>query len=355
MLQQKFAIPIEQSTALAATKTSPDQPNPSPRSNNNNGNRGGRGRGNNNTGRGGNQGRGNWGSQQWNYNYNRNNRGGRGSSRTRGPFRGGNSNGRGILPTPTHMGSSLGQSQPKNVEHVVNQSSGDVYLQPNITINQREVQRSTVGQPPCTPNPLSPPTPETPTRPIKNRTHHQYPIVNSNNQVRFSPGDVTESSIATPVAFPSSPPTPDVSSPASPVLSEPATPSRESPDDLNPVLKTVFIISVCNNQLLNWIESELLWTFSFIPGVASVLPPVVAKLHAIKDKYMAATPPDSSRIKAKPWDLSFASVWNSIIWLMLLNFFSTIVTSTAQSYLKKEHEKEMAILKKKLVRQHDTN
>ncbi|XP_052620591.1 uncharacterized protein LOC128126698 [Lactuca sativa] len=104
MLQQKFAIPIEQSTALAATKTSPDQPNPSPRSNNNNGNRGGRGRGNNNTGRGGNQGRGNWGSQQWNYNYNRNNRGGHGSSHTRGPFRGGNSNGRGILPTPTHMG-----------------------------------------------------------------------------------------------------------------------------------------------------------------------------------------------------------------------------------------------------------
>lgn len=112
---------------------------------------------------------------------------------------------------------------------------------------------------------------------------------------------------------------------------------------------------MCNNQLLNWIESELLWTFSFIPGVASVLPPVVAKLQAIKDKYMAATPPDSSRIKAKPWDLSFASVWNSIIWLMLLNFFSTIVTSTAQSYLKKEHEKEMTLLKKKLVRQHDTN
>ncbi|CAI9287314.1 unnamed protein product [Lactuca saligna] len=120
-------------------------------------------------------------------------------------------------------------------------------------------------------------------------------------------------------------------------------------------IQTVFIISVCNNQLLNWIESELLWTFSFIPGVASVLPPVVAKLQAVKDKYMAATPPNSSRIKAKPWNLSFASVWNSIIWLMLLNFFSTIVTSTAQSYLKKEHEKEMALLKKKLLRQHDAN
>ncbi|KAL4588340.1 hypothetical protein LXL04_001224 [Taraxacum kok-saghyz] len=119
-------------------------------------------------------------------------------------------------------------------------------------------------------------------------------------------------------------------------------------------IQTVFIISICNNQLLNWIESELIWTLSFIPGVSSVLPPLVAKLHSIKDKYMAATPPDSSKLKAKPWNLSFATVWNSIIWLMLLNFFSTIVSSTAQSYLKQEHEKEMAVMKKKLVQPHNT-
>ncbi|KAI3525705.1 hypothetical protein L1887_04716 [Cichorium endivia] len=120
-------------------------------------------------------------------------------------------------------------------------------------------------------------------------------------------------------------------------------------------IQTVFVISICNNQLLNWIETELIWTLSFVPGVASVLPRIIAKLHSLKDKYMAVTPPsESSKIKAKPWDLSFASVWNSIIWLMLLNFFSTIVTSTAQSYLKKEHEKEMAVMKKKLLQPHNT-
>nr|GEW94349.1 vacuole membrane protein KMS1-like [Tanacetum cinerariifolium] len=115
-------------------------------------------------------------------------------------------------------------------------------------------------------------------------------------------------------------------------------------------IQTVFIISVCNNQLLDWIESELIWTLSFIPGVHSVLPGIITKLHGLKNKYMASTPPDPSNIKAsqcETWDLSFASIWNSIIWLMLLNLFSTIITSTAQSYLKKEHEKEMALMKKK--------
>ncbi|GJZ21168.1 hypothetical protein Tco_0558207 [Tanacetum coccineum] len=51
--------------------------------------------------------------------------------------------------------------------------------------------------------------------------------------------------------------------------------------------------------------------------------------------------------QGETWDLSFATIWNSIIWLMLLNFFSTIITSTAQGYLKKEQEKEMELMKKK--------
>nr|XP_043629182.1 vacuole membrane protein KMS1-like [Erigeron canadensis] len=113
-------------------------------------------------------------------------------------------------------------------------------------------------------------------------------------------------------------------------------------------IQTVFIISVCNNQLLDWIENELIWMLSFIPGVASALPSIVAKLHAMKEKYMAAPLPVTSNVKVKSWDLSFASVWNSIVWLMLLNFFVKIVNSTAQRYLKKQQEAEMAILKKKL-------
>lgn len=113
-------------------------------------------------------------------------------------------------------------------------------------------------------------------------------------------------------------------------------------------IQTVFIISVCNNQLLDWMENELIWMLSFIPGLASTLPKIIAKLHAMKAKYMAAPLPVTSNIKVKSWDLSFASVWNSIVWLMLLNFFVKIVNSTAQSYRKKQQEKEMIDLKKKL-------
>ncbi|KAK9076894.1 hypothetical protein SSX86_005229 [Deinandra increscens subsp. villosa] len=113
-------------------------------------------------------------------------------------------------------------------------------------------------------------------------------------------------------------------------------------------IQTVFIISVCNNQLLDWIENELIWMLSFIPGVASALPNIVAKLHAMKEKYMAAPLPVTSNIKVKSWDLSFASVWNLIVWLMLFNFFIKIVNSTSQGYLKKQQEKELSGLKKKL-------
>ncbi|KAK9048690.1 hypothetical protein SSX86_032344 [Deinandra increscens subsp. villosa] len=118
-------------------------------------------------------------------------------------------------------------------------------------------------------------------------------------------------------------------------------------------IQTVFVILVCNNQLLNWIESELIWTLSFIPGVASVLPGIVAKLHALKNKYMAAPLPESSTIKVESWKFSFASVWNAVIWLMLLNFFSTIITSTAQSYLKNDQEREMSVMKKKPLQSND--
>ncbi|KAK1414717.1 hypothetical protein QVD17_30467 [Tagetes erecta] len=120
-------------------------------------------------------------------------------------------------------------------------------------------------------------------------------------------------------------------------------------------IQTVFVISVCNNQLLNWIESELIWTLSFIPGVSSVLPRIVAKLHALKNKYMATPPQGLSKVKVKSWNLSFATIWNAIIWLMLLNFFSTIITSTAQSYLKNDQEKEMSIVKKNVLQPNDTH
>lgn len=46
------------------------------------------------------------------------------------------------------------------------------------------------------------------------------------------------------------------------------------------------------------------------------------------------------------WDFSFASVWNGVVTIMLLNFFVKIVNATAQRYLKKQQE-ELAGLKNK--------
>ncbi|KAG4157049.1 hypothetical protein ERO13_D02G037700v2 [Gossypium hirsutum] len=106
-------------------------------------------------------------------------------------------------------------------------------------------------------------------------------------------------------------------------------------------IQTVFIISVCNNQLLDWIENELIWILSFIPGFDSYLPTLTAKLHSVKEKYLAAPPPVPSNIKDK-WDFSFAWIWNTIVWLMLMNFFVKIVNATAQKYLKKQQDKSLA-------------
>ncbi|KAF6162786.1 hypothetical protein GIB67_029055 [Kingdonia uniflora] len=112
-------------------------------------------------------------------------------------------------------------------------------------------------------------------------------------------------------------------------------------------IQTVFIISVCNNQLLEWIENELIWVLGFVPGLSSILPKVIAKLHMVKEKYLLAAssvPVASTTTKVKNWDLSLASIWNTVVWLMLLNFFAKIVTSTAQRYLKKQQDKEMIAL-----------
>ncbi|XP_057486415.1 vacuole membrane protein KMS1-like [Actinidia eriantha] len=109
-------------------------------------------------------------------------------------------------------------------------------------------------------------------------------------------------------------------------------------------IQTVFIISVCNNQLLDWIENELIRVLSLVPGFASVLPNLVSKLHTMRAKYMAAPAPMPSNIKVKKWDFSFTSIWNTVVWLMIMNFSVKIVTATAQKYLKKEQEKEFALL-----------
>ncbi|KAK7308066.1 hypothetical protein VNO77_41658 [Canavalia gladiata] len=112
-------------------------------------------------------------------------------------------------------------------------------------------------------------------------------------------------------------------------------------------IQTVFIISVCNNQLLDWIENEFIWVLSHIPGFASVLPKVTANLRAMKDKYLKAPHPVLSSKQGKKWDFSFASLWNTVVWLMLMNFFVKIVNATAQRYVKNQQEGDHDALTKK--------
>ncbi|OEL29738.1 Vacuole membrane protein KMS1 [Dichanthelium oligosanthes] len=109
---------------------------------------------------------------------------------------------------------------------------------------------------------------------------------------------------------------------------------------------TLFIVSLCNNQLLYLMEKELIWIFGHIPGFSATLPSVIAKLHAAKDKYLSPPSPvsSSSQMEDKQWNFSFTFVWNSIVWLVLLNFFIKIITSTAQDYLKKQQDVEMELV-----------
>ncbi|KAK8545427.1 hypothetical protein V6N13_066711 [Hibiscus sabdariffa] len=109
-------------------------------------------------------------------------------------------------------------------------------------------------------------------------------------------------------------------------------------------IQTAFIISVCNYQLLDFIENEFVRVLSFIPGLVTVMPDLIGKLHTIRDKYMSPSPPVSDNIKVNKWGLSVASIWNTVVWLMLLNLFIKIVTATAQNFLKEQQEKELIML-----------
>ncbi|KAJ6775526.1 MEMBRANE-ASSOCIATED PROGESTERONE RECEPTOR COMPONENT-RELATED [Salix purpurea] len=93
---------------------------------------------------------------------------------------------------------------------------------------------------------------------------------------------------------------------------------------------------------LTFIENEIIRLLSFVPGLATVLPKLVAKLQIIRNKYMAPTP-TVSNVAVGKWDFSFASIWNAVILLMLTTFIIKIVTATAQSFLKEQQEKELAL------------
>uniref|UniRef100_A0A2P2JK61 Vacuole membrane protein KMS1-like n=2 Tax=Rhizophora mucronata TaxID=61149 RepID=A0A2P2JK61_RHIMU len=107
-------------------------------------------------------------------------------------------------------------------------------------------------------------------------------------------------------------------------------------------IQTAFIILICNYQL-HLLETELIRMLSFAPGLATIIPNFIEKLHVIRDKFMTSTSPVSD-MKVKKWGLSFGSIWNTVVWLMLINFVVRIISATAQSFLKKQQEKELALL-----------
>ncbi|KAJ4754543.1 Vacuole membrane protein 1 [Rhynchospora pubera] len=109
-------------------------------------------------------------------------------------------------------------------------------------------------------------------------------------------------------------------------------------------IQTVFLISLCNNSLLEFVETRLIWLLGHIPGFSTVLPSIVAKLQSAKEKFLSSslTSSATSQVKGAKWNFSFTLVWNTVIWLMVAHFFVTIVTSTAQRYLKKQQDLEMA-------------
>ncbi|KAJ3674638.1 hypothetical protein LUZ60_005254 [Juncus effusus] len=118
-------------------------------------------------------------------------------------------------------------------------------------------------------------------------------------------------------------------------------------------IQTVFIIALINNQLLELVENRLIWAFGHIPFLANILPSMINKLHSVKEKYLSSpgpSPINSSPVKGKKWRFSFNTIWNTVVWLMLVNFFGKIVTSTAQNYLKKQQETELNNRKKSLAR-----
>ncbi|PKA61376.1 hypothetical protein AXF42_Ash014292 [Apostasia shenzhenica] len=119
-------------------------------------------------------------------------------------------------------------------------------------------------------------------------------------------------------------------------------------------IQTFFIISLCNDQLLDWTVNKLIWVFSFIPGSSAMIPTIISKLHIVQENYLTAPvlPPVLQEREAKWWNLSFTTVWNVFIWLMLMNFFGKIVTDTAQRYLKEQQELQ---LRRKLLASNYSN
>ncbi|KAG6537152.1 vacuole membrane protein KMS1-like [Zingiber officinale] len=107
-------------------------------------------------------------------------------------------------------------------------------------------------------------------------------------------------------------------------------------------IQSVFIISLFNNEIFEWLENKLI----LIPGFPPLLTKLVSNLNIIQEKYLPSSDSAStiSEGMAKRWNLSFTLIWNSVIWLVLINFLMKIVDATAQGYLKKQQDLELTTM-----------
>lgn len=106
-------------------------------------------------------------------------------------------------------------------------------------------------------------------------------------------------------------------------------------------IQTIFIILVCNNQLLEWFENEFILILKHIPALSYILPHVMDKLHTAREKFHHQHNMPQLSSKANAWDFSFSTIWSTFVWLMLIGFFNKIITATAQSFLKDKQKEEM--------------
>lgn len=107
-------------------------------------------------------------------------------------------------------------------------------------------------------------------------------------------------------------------------------------------IQTVFVIALCNNQLMEHLESGLIKLFQNMPVLSHVLNHILHQLHSARQKY------DNKRATNKVARGKFSPswIWNTIVWFMLLSFVISIVNATAQSYLLEKHKRKIEELEK---------
>lgn len=101
-------------------------------------------------------------------------------------------------------------------------------------------------------------------------------------------------------------------------------------------LQTIFVILLCNNQLVEHLESSLRQVFQHMPAVSGFVSQLLIQLEKIEHNYHNAPATN----KETSWKFSIPLLWNTVVWIMIIGFFSSIINATAQSYLFEKQRKE---------------